>query len=67
MKCKYCDTGTGPRNIDGDLVCNGCGAEWAAAKTEISRCVACDRLMKECVELWLEQRCCCPDCRCTKK
>lgn len=31
-ECKYCDSSTGSRNYDGDLVCNNCGTEWADAK-----------------------------------
>lgn len=30
MECKYCDTGF-PANYNGDIVCGGCGAEWADA------------------------------------
>lgn len=35
VECRYCDTCTGPRNFNGDQVCNGCGAEWAGAKIEV--------------------------------
>lgn len=28
MECKYCDMGF-PTNYEGDVVCGGCGAEWA--------------------------------------
>lgn len=36
--CKYCDSGTRgiqyPREHEGFLVCNGCGAEWSGCKIE---------------------------------
>lgn len=28
MECRYCDNPVGPRIVDGDKVCGGCGAEW---------------------------------------
>lgn len=28
MECKYCDMGF-PVDYEGDVVCGGCGAEWA--------------------------------------
>lgn len=33
-ECGYCDCPLAPKNIDGDLVCSNCGAEWADAKCE---------------------------------
>ncbi len=34
VECRYCDNPCKPRNVDGDLVCSNCGAEWASAKCE---------------------------------
>lgn len=33
-ECRYCDSSMPPRSIDEDLVCGGCGAEWAAARIQ---------------------------------
>lgn len=34
VECGYCDNPLPPRDIDGDLVCSSCGAEWADARSE---------------------------------
>ncbi len=31
-QCKYCDNPMPPANMDGDMVCSRCGAEWADAR-----------------------------------
>lgn len=31
-ECRYCESVFGSTSVDGDKVCQSCGAEWEAAK-----------------------------------
>ncbi|MBP1040394.1 DUF3797 domain-containing protein [Vagococcus sp. BWB3-3] len=55
--------GEGSLIVEDDVFKRTCKCGWSIIVDERT-CKDCGYRMADCIKLWSEQRCCCPDCTC---